>query len=185
MITKFIIALVCALSLFTSEGFPSRYDLYFYVYSHRFFANSVDWRWFKAQAYAESNLDPDAVSPVGAQGIMQLMPFTSKEVAKELGIPHMPLDPRLNIMMGIYYDYKLYKYWGRCSDGIHRIFLMFASYNAGLGNIIKANRIAPTDIRCTFVAVECCLRMITGKHSLETISYVTRIRKYYKKIAGL
>ena len=39
----------------------------------------LDWRLLKAQGIAESNLDPDAVSPVGAKGLTQFMDATWKE----------------------------------------------------------------------------------------------------------
>ena len=62
---------------------------------------SVDWRWFKAQAIAESGLNPKAVSSCGAQGLMQLMPDTLAEIAKELHLPNSPFDPLLNIKAGV------------------------------------------------------------------------------------
>ena len=54
-----------------------RYDDTFRKYSKRFFGVGFDWHYFKAQGLAESGLDPAAKSPVGARGVMQLMPGTS------------------------------------------------------------------------------------------------------------
>src|SRR6185369_9269115 len=48
-----------------------RYDPYFKKYSKRFFGVGFDWRLFKAQGMAESELNPNARSFVGARGIMQ------------------------------------------------------------------------------------------------------------------
>jgi hypothetical protein len=43
-------------------------------------ANRIDDAWLRAIAHAESGLRPDAVSPKGAQGLMQLMPATAREL---------------------------------------------------------------------------------------------------------
>ena len=63
--------------------FPTKYDDYFRKYSKRFFGIGFDWRFFKAQALAESNLVPDVQSRVGAIGLMQLMPSTFQEIQTE------------------------------------------------------------------------------------------------------
>ena len=54
----------------------ARYDPIFKKYAKRYFGIGFDWRRFKAQAMAESNLDSTATSWVGARGLMQLMPST-------------------------------------------------------------------------------------------------------------
>src|SRR3954469_6866865 len=61
-------------------GPADRYDDTFRKYSKRFFGPGFDWQYFKAQAMAESNLQPNAKSRVGARGLMQLMPSTYKEI---------------------------------------------------------------------------------------------------------
>src|SRR5215813_2941854 len=53
-----------------------RFDPTFRKYSKRFFGPAFDWRYFKAQGFAESGLKATAVSWVGARGVMQLMPST-------------------------------------------------------------------------------------------------------------
>jgi soluble lytic murein transglycosylase-like protein len=74
----------------------------------------------------ESAFNALAISPVGALGLMQLMP----EVAAELGADD-PMDPRQNIMAGSRYLRQLLD--------AHRgnIKLALASYNAGPGNVAK------------------------------------------------
>lgn len=81
---------------------------------------------------AESAFDALAVSPVGAMGLMQLMP----EVAAELGADD-PLDPRQNIMAGSLYLRRLLD--------SHRgnVRLALASYNAGPGTVARYGRIPP------------------------------------------
>lgn len=50
--------------------------------------------------HVESKFNPQARSSVGAVGLMQIMPSTSKGIASRLGIPDRPEDPVINITMG-------------------------------------------------------------------------------------
>lgn len=167
-----------------SSSAESRYDKYFRKYSHTYFARALDWKWFKAQAIAESRLNPKATSYVGAKGIMQIMPFTAKEIAKELRIKHFNItDPELNINFGIFYDRKMYSVW-KTVHGKERVKFMFGSYNAGLGNILRAQKKAkirrlPTN---QWDSISKVLGEVTGRHSIETITYVRRIDKYHYKL---
>lgn len=162
------------------------YDQHFRTLAEVYFgqiricAQPFDWRWIKAQALAESNLDPRAVSSAGARGIMQLMPGTSSDLAREMNLPDTPFDPLINIKMGIYYDCKMYRIFA-AESGLERLRYMFAAYNAGPGNIIRAQAKANPPDQWWAVAKE--LPKITGiGNSRQTIDYVARIETYYEQL---
>jgi len=82
-----------------------------------------------AIARRESEFDPRVVSGAGAQGLMQLMPGTARDVARDLGLDHSPSsvlsDWAYNARLGAEY---LRQMAGRF-DG--NIILIAAAYNAG------------------------------------------------------
>ncbi|MEY4590171.1 MAG: hypothetical protein RL497_2247 [Pseudomonadota bacterium] len=85
-----------------------------------------------AIARQESSFAADAKSPVGALGLMQLMPATAQEVAKKQGYKHKPsdlLNPSYNLLLGTrFLNELLDRYNG------NRI-LAAAAYNAGPGRV--------------------------------------------------
>jgi soluble lytic murein transglycosylase-like protein len=119
-----------------------RYDELFRKYSKRFFGVGYDWRYFKAQGMAESNLDSAARSYVGARGIMQLMPTTFAQIQSRRtefeSIDHV----EWNIAAGILHDRYLWQRWLVLGAVDDRRRFMFASYNAGEGPILRARGMA-------------------------------------------
>lgn len=94
--------------------------------------HGVDPALMKAMMHTESGFNPNARSPVGAQGLMQLMPAT----ARRFGVVN-PNDPAQNIEGGArYLAYLNKKFKGDQTKVI-------AAYNAGEGNVAKYGGIPP------------------------------------------
>lgn len=115
-----------------------KYDRHFKKYSKRYFGPHFEWRWFKSQGIAESNLKVNAKSHMGARGIMQILPSTFDEIKTKNPTFLALNDPRWNIAAGIFYDRKLYRKWRKPLPSDERLFLAFSSYNAGYGRVLKA-----------------------------------------------
>ena len=86
------------------------------------------WRWILAQCQIESAGDPRATSPVGAQGLLQLMPAT----AAELGVENA-FDPGQNLRGGITYLRRQYDALAEVPGHVDRLLWSFAAYNGGRG----------------------------------------------------
>ncbi len=92
-----------------------------------------DWTFIHAISRQESQFDRQAMSRVGARGLMQLMPGTAREQAGKLGLNYdlaaLTDDPRYNIMLGSSYFRRMLAYYGGSYP------LAVAAYNAGPGNV--------------------------------------------------
>jgi hypothetical protein len=110
------------------------------VYNTKKLQTSMDMgsadRLVNAVINTESAQNVSAVSPKGAQGLMQLMPDTGREVMKKLGMDptkYDPFNPKLNVLLGTTYLQEQLDHFG--SED-----LALAAYNAGpgaVGNLIK------------------------------------------------
>lgn len=86
-----------------------------------------------AMIKVESNFREDAVSGVGACGLMQLMPETFTWLASKLGeevSEDSIFHPEINIKYGVYYISMLYNDLGNWDN-------VYAAYNAGKSNVLK------------------------------------------------
>jgi membrane-bound lytic murein transglycosylase MltF len=129
-----------------------------------------------AQGYQESTLNQAAKSPVGAIGVMQVMPATGAE----LGVGDIgQAEP--NIHAGAkYMDQLMTKFFPDAKfDDQNRALFAFASYNCGPGNVARMRKEAVKrglDPDQWFNNVE----IITAeKIGIETTTYVRNIFKYY------
>jgi soluble lytic murein transglycosylase-like protein len=93
----------------------------------------VDPRLIHSMVATESAFNPRAVSPKGAQGLMQLMPGT----AAHLGVTN-PFDPEENISGGIRYMRSLLEMFSGYPDTLK---LSLAAYNAGENLVRRIGRV--------------------------------------------
>ena len=164
------------------DKFSNKYDEHYITYSRKNFGRAFDWRWFKAQGQAESCQNPLAVSPVGAKGIMQIMPETMKEIVRKNSyILNDVFNPKYSIAAGIYYDSYLYKQWRSKRPELDRIALMTSAYNCGLGNVLKAQKVCISSNYggCnTWNSIKSQGAKVSSWKYQETLGYVNRIFRY-------
>jgi soluble lytic murein transglycosylase-like protein len=171
-----------------------------------------DWLQIKAQMLQESTtgrgaqrrVDPRAQSSPGARGLMQIMPATGlvdlalygkasedelrakKREAEADGWARF-FDPETSIRAGLEYMVRQQRFFRDVVSPIPRWFFCLAAYNAGAGNVIRAQREARgldwdgSD----YHMMAACLPRITGQHAAETLVYVTRILEYYKALLAV
>ena len=182
--TMFLFALsVLTLALNVStqdEVVTDRYDDTFRKYTQRFFGPGFDWRIFKAQAMAESNIDMKARSWCGARGIMQLMPSTFAEIRSKNPEIGMLDKPEWNIAAGILYDSYLWEQWAELGDRLDRGRFTLASYNAGRGTLLRARDVAegrPLDPN-TWMNIQIVAPNVARWRYDETLSYVDKIEAF-------
>ena len=137
-----------------------------------------DWLLVTAQAYQESGLDQSTRSPVGAIGVMQVMPATARD--RNVNIPNIhQLEP--NIHAGVkYLRFMVDEYFDEPGiDPVNRHLFAFASYNAGPNRIQRLRKVAAAeglDPNKWFNNVEVVVAREVGR---ETVQYVSNIYKYY------
>ncbi|MGH9461402.1 MAG: transglycosylase SLT domain-containing protein [Vicinamibacteria bacterium] len=137
-----------------------------------------DWLLMAAQGYQESGLDQSKRSPVGAIGVMQVMPATATDRAVNIpDIEHL----ESNIHAGIKYNRWVVDNFYN-DPGIRPVdasLLAFASYNAGPGRVSRLRKEAAEqglDPNRWFNHVELIAAKRIGR---ETVQYVSNIYKYY------
>ena len=146
---------------------------FFRKYGDRY---DVDWLLMAAQGYQESQLNQEARSPVGAIGIMQIMPPTGKDLA--VG-DITQVEP--NVHGGVkYMRWMIDQYYAKePMTKLDKALFSFASYNAGPGRVAQLRKEAARrglDPNVWFHNVE---YVAAEKIGAETVTYVSNIFKYY------
>ncbi len=131
-------------------------------------ANTLDPAWVYAIIRQESSFQPAARSPVGALGLMQLMPATGRDIARQSGdatdgAPESLLQPDANLRLGVrYLQQMLERLQGNPV-------LATAAYNAGPSKVaqwLPARAPVPADIWAETIPYQ------------ETRNYVQRVLEY-------
>ena len=163
-------------SIFSRAAFgqTAEYDAQFRRATVQHFGAAYDWRQFKAQAMTESALRPRVCSPVGACGLMQIMPAT----ARDLGVD--PFRPREAIEGGVRYMRWLWERWTAPRPEADRLAFAQISYNAGLGNALRFQR-AAFDARPCDVNRYLCIEPHVWQ---EPRDYVRRIARWCARFGG-
>lgn len=116
------------------------------AYQHDIFSaarkSGLNPNWVYAITRQESAFKYDARSPVGATGLMQLMPATAKATARSLGMRYTErdlLNPTRNTELGATYLSQVYRRFGG------NPILATAAYNAGPSRVVRWLRTTPPD----------------------------------------
>ena len=136
----------------------------------------VDYLLLMAQGYQESELRQEARSPVGAIGVMQVMPATGRDMRTG---DIAQIEP--NIHAGVkFVRAMMNEYYAKePMDQLNKGLFTFAAYNAGPGRIRGLRKLAAErglDPNVWFNNVEL---MAAEKIGRETVTYVSNIYKYY------
>lgn len=172
-------ALLLQLQSLSAVSFSNKYDRAIQKSVKLYWTDLEKPKYWKAQLYQESRFKKYVVSPVGAMGLAQFMPGTWKQISKELNYPAYAnaFIPKYAIFAGAYYMRKLRNSWSWKRPLMDKHYLALASYNGGIGNMIKAQKLC--DNKILFKDIIPCLHKVTGHHSNETIDYIKRIKRWY------
>jgi soluble lytic murein transglycosylase len=111
--------------------FPSSYRALIRDAAER---HNLDPLFVAALVYSESSFKPKAVSKSGAVGLMQIMPSTAVQLAKELKIENFQVEqlynPKTNLDLGCFFLAKL-------SDEFKDFQKVLIAYNAGRGHLMQ------------------------------------------------
>jgi soluble lytic murein transglycosylase-like protein len=131
-----------------------------------------------AQGFQESGLDQSKQSPLGAIGIMQVMPATAGD--PNVGIPDIHIAER-NVEAGVKYLRFVHdRYFSDPAlSALDRTLFSFAAYNAGPGNVAKARKRAEKmglDPNVWLNSVELAAAQVISR---EPVAYVRNILRHY------
>ena len=159
-------------------GVDAEYDKHFrnavYIYYPEI--HKQDWCWLKAQCIEESNLQTDAVSGAGAEGLCQFLRRTFADYEKETH--HYTADifnPYDSIYAAAWYMGHLHTSWYAPRTPSCRRELAQGSYNCGLGCLLAAQRKA---------GGAACFEAFRPYLPKETRDYVDRIHREHLRLTG-
>ena len=147
----------------------------FQTYGERY---EFDWLMLASFAYQESGFDQSVRSPVGAIGVMQVMPATAADRAVGIADIH---ELENNVHAGAKYLFVLRDHYfsDEAMDPTERMLFTMAGYNAGPNRINRLRRVAAArglDPNVWFNNVEIVVAAQVGR---EPVGYVGNIYRYY------
>lgn len=109
------------------------------------------------------------------------MPTTMPEIRRAIQFTKSPFS-KAAIYPAAYYQGKVMGVWVAKRSPFQRWLLGLACYNAGCGNILKAQ--AYCDNALLWKIIQHCLHLVTGKKANETKTYVSRVQKWWTEMVG-
>jgi len=152
---------------FLKMYYPLKYDDWIRRYSAK---NGLDPYTIMGLIHQESYFNPRAKSSVGAMGLMQLMPATGKELARNLHISPRLENPETNIRLGAAHYKGLVDLFNGSNE------LAIASYNAGQGRVQQWRRAAPSKPMDEFI------ESIPFHETRTYVKHVVMIASTYKRM---
>lgn len=175
---------------------PVEFEISVYdgIFKHVGRRNNIDWRLMSAMAYNESLFREDVVSPRGAVGLMQIMPYVARDFGatdEELFDPEVNVEIAARLMRSVEKMMRLPKQM----TYDERLPFILACYNGGYGHITDARNLASyygEDCNSWEVVSEylellseedfynhevVCYGKFSG--SVETLSYVDKVIRLY------
>jgi membrane-bound lytic murein transglycosylase MltF len=137
----------------------------------------MDYLLMMAEGFQESGLKQEAKSPVGAVGVMQLMPDTGRQM--NVGDIH---QEDANIHAGIKYFHSMVeKNYGNepGMDDLNKILFTFAAYNCGPGRMKQLRAEAAAKGYNPNIWIDNVEIVAAERIGAETVNYVANIYKYY------
>jgi len=136
----------------------------------------MDYLLMMAEGFQESGLNQTVKSPVGAIGVMQLMPATGKE----MNVGDVT-QQEANIHAGIKYFHGLEeKYFGNePMDELNKVLFTFAAYNCGPARVKQLRAEAASKGLDPNVWINNVEVIAAARIGMETVTYVSNIYKYY------
>ena len=168
-----------------AEGISNRYDDVLKTAARRYMEEPLRSRWclVKAICWTESRLDPDAESGAGAVGLCQITEPTAETARRITPIRSRNLrDAKANAAYAAATLQRNWNIWISPRTPECRWELTAASYNAGAGHIINAQKLAAGAL--CWERIRRYLPEVTGKHAWETIDYISRVEKTYRRLRG-
>jgi membrane-bound lytic murein transglycosylase MltF len=145
----------------------------FHKYSDKY---GTDYLLMMAEGFQESGLNQQVKSPVGAIGVMQLMPDTGKE----MNVGDITQE-EANIHAGIkYFNVTMKRLYGdEPMDDLNKVLFTFAAYNCGPARVKELRAEAAQKGLDPNVWVNNVEFIAAARVGQETVNYVSNIYKYY------